>query len=259
MLVPTERDDAGVIGGGCVCARSCGLASRKAAARVVASAQGITSSSRGDEWMMLRRWLSLGCLVMRALPPSRASAHLVPPSAGPTGDGFWGANSSGGYGASVLLDLPRARDGLSVPVRIGNRHRVPVRWYLSRAAILVWLCAIVWAGVSACSSDPPPDTGQVEANVDTPPATIPLPPPPSCAVRNNKELIVFATYTAPVPACNNDAWCVVTTKDTPPGSGRSPPAPRPGSRSFCTRDLPAAARRATLPARARSASALSRR
>ncbi|HET6195003.1 MAG TPA: hypothetical protein VFE12_04585, partial [Acetobacteraceae bacterium] len=47
----------------------------------------------------------------------------MPPSAGPAGGGFAGANSSGGYSASVPLDLPPARGGLPVPVQIRYSER----------------------------------------------------------------------------------------------------------------------------------------
>lgn len=74
--------------------------------------------------MMLRRWLSLGCVALgTALVPQLASAQLAPVGGHyggkPSDTGFEGAvNSSGGYGASVPLDLPAARGGLPVPVHV---------------------------------------------------------------------------------------------------------------------------------------------
>ena len=74
--------------------------------------------------MMLRRWLSLGCLAFAlSLAPSRASAQLAPTGGHyggrPSDTGFQGGvSSSGGYQAAVPLDLPGARGGLPVPVQV---------------------------------------------------------------------------------------------------------------------------------------------
>lgn len=74
--------------------------------------------------MTLRRWLSLGCIALGAsLAPSPVLAQLAPIGGhygGKASDtGFEGAvNSSGGYGASVPLDLPGARGGLPIPIHV---------------------------------------------------------------------------------------------------------------------------------------------
>lgn len=79
--------------------------------------------------MTLRSWLSLGCIALGAsLAPSPASAQLAPTGGHyggkPSDTGFEGAvNSSGGYGASVPLDLPGARGGLPVPVQVVYTER----------------------------------------------------------------------------------------------------------------------------------------
>ena len=79
--------------------------------------------------MTLRRWLSLGCIALGAsLAASPASAQLAPTGGHyggkPSDTGFEGAvNSSGGYSASVPLDLPGARGGLPVPVHVVYAER----------------------------------------------------------------------------------------------------------------------------------------
>jgi hypothetical protein len=68
--------------------------------------------------MTQRRWLSIVCALAGAvLAAQPAQAQLSLPPAGPSGGGFAGANS-GGYGASVPLDIPAAHGGLPVPVQI---------------------------------------------------------------------------------------------------------------------------------------------
>ena len=63
-------------------------------------------------------------LGLAAAAPSAAVAQMAPVggdhyAARESDTGFAGAvNVSGGYGASVPLDLPGARGGLSVPVRV---------------------------------------------------------------------------------------------------------------------------------------------
>ncbi|HEY6177082.1 MAG TPA: RHS repeat-associated core domain-containing protein [Kofleriaceae bacterium] len=69
--------------------------------------------------MKRRRWLSLGCIALGlALTPQRARAQLSLPAPSPGGGGFTGANASGGYAASVPLDLPAARGGVPILVAI---------------------------------------------------------------------------------------------------------------------------------------------
>ena len=68
--------------------------------------------------MTRRRWLSLSCVVLGAAVTARpAWAQLSLPPAGPSGGGFAGGNS-GGYGASVPLEIPAAHGGLPIPVQI---------------------------------------------------------------------------------------------------------------------------------------------
>src|ERR1043166_2571240 len=74
--------------------------------------------------MMIRRgWVLLGLLATVPLIPVRASAQLAPMGghyAGRSSDtGYAGSvNSSGGYQASVPLDLPPARGGMPVPMQL---------------------------------------------------------------------------------------------------------------------------------------------
>ena len=72
----------------------------------------------------------LGFVLAASLLSSAATAQDAPVvgthyAARASDTGFAGAvNSSGGYGASVPLDLPQARGGLSVPLQVvygGNR------------------------------------------------------------------------------------------------------------------------------------------
>jgi VCBS repeat protein len=68
--------------------------------------------------MTRRRWLSIVCVLAGSvLTAQPAQAQLSLPPAGPSGGGFAGSNS-GGYGASVPLDLPGAHGGLPIPVQI---------------------------------------------------------------------------------------------------------------------------------------------
>jgi hypothetical protein len=79
------------------------------------------------KWVRLFSLLCLGFVVLTA--PRQATAQLAPTgghyAARPSDTGFSGAvNSQGAYGASVPLDLPKARGNLPVPLRIsygGNR------------------------------------------------------------------------------------------------------------------------------------------
>ena len=79
--------------------------------------------------MERRRLLSLAVLSLGASLTARPAAAQLAPTGGhyanrPSDTGFAGAvNSSGGYGASVPLDLPDARGGLPVPVSIVYSER----------------------------------------------------------------------------------------------------------------------------------------
>jgi len=79
--------------------------------------------------MTPRRWVAISCLALAiSLVPQSARAQLAPTGghyAGrPSDTGFAGeVNSSGGYQASVPLDLPPARGGLPVPLSINYRER----------------------------------------------------------------------------------------------------------------------------------------
>lgn len=68
--------------------------------------------------MSCRRWISLVSLLLTgslAVSPARAQVA----TAGQTSTGFaGGANSSGGYGTSVPLDLPAVRGGVPLPLQI---------------------------------------------------------------------------------------------------------------------------------------------
>jgi hypothetical protein len=72
--------------------------------------------------MIWRRWATFGVFTLAvSLNPGRAAAQLA--TTGGSSSGFAGANSSGGYSASVPLDLPGARGGLPVPVQIAYGER----------------------------------------------------------------------------------------------------------------------------------------
>jgi hypothetical protein len=74
--------------------------------------------------MTWRRWASFSFFALAASLPARPAAAQLAPTGGhyagrASDTGFAGAvNSSGGYGASVPLDLPAARGGLPVPLHI---------------------------------------------------------------------------------------------------------------------------------------------
>jgi RHS repeat-associated protein len=74
--------------------------------------------------MTWRRWASFSCFALAASLSARPAAAQLAPTGGHyagrgSDTGFAGAvNSSGGYGASVPLDLPAARGGLPVPLHI---------------------------------------------------------------------------------------------------------------------------------------------
>jgi hypothetical protein len=74
--------------------------------------------------MTWRRWAALSSFALAAsLVPRPAAAQLAPTgghyAARASDTGYAGAvNSSGGYGASVPLDLPGARGGLPIPLQI---------------------------------------------------------------------------------------------------------------------------------------------
>ena len=79
--------------------------------------------------MSPRRWVSLGVFAIAAWSASPlALAQLAPTGAHyagrPTDTGFAGTvNSSGGYSASVPLDLPPARGGMPIPVQLSYQER----------------------------------------------------------------------------------------------------------------------------------------
>jgi hypothetical protein len=79
--------------------------------------------------MTWRCWASLSCIALATtLAPKPAAAQLAPLGghyAGrPSDTGFMGeVNSSGGYQASVPLDLPAARGGLPIPLQIRYGER----------------------------------------------------------------------------------------------------------------------------------------
>ncbi|HEU4730973.1 MAG TPA: hypothetical protein VFT22_23930, partial [Kofleriaceae bacterium] len=86
---------------------------------------------RGDPAMTGRRWTAITAFALAAsLAPRPAAAQLAPTGghyAGkPSDTGYAGAvNSSGGYSASVPLDLPAARGGLPIPLHISyHEHGV---------------------------------------------------------------------------------------------------------------------------------------
>jgi hypothetical protein len=74
--------------------------------------------------MTWRRWASFSFFALAASLTARPAAAQLAPTGGHyagrgSDTGFAGAvNSSGGYGASVPLDLPAARGGLPVPLHI---------------------------------------------------------------------------------------------------------------------------------------------
>ena len=74
--------------------------------------------------MTSRRWQSVAIVSIAASLAARPAAAQLAPTGGhyamqASDSGFAGeVNSSGGYGASVPLDLPAARGGLPVPVAI---------------------------------------------------------------------------------------------------------------------------------------------
>src|SRR5262249_54481258 len=77
----------------------------------------------GDLQMRGRSWLSLAIVSIAALVAGPAAAQLAPTgghyAARASDTGFTGGVTvSGGYSASVPLDLPGARGGLPVPVAI---------------------------------------------------------------------------------------------------------------------------------------------
>src|SRR3954468_15066007 len=79
--------------------------------------------------MSPRRWVSLGALAIAVSSASSlALAQLAPTGAHyagrPSDTGFAGAvNVSGGYGASVPLDLPPARGGMPIPIQLSYQER----------------------------------------------------------------------------------------------------------------------------------------
>ena len=81
-------------------------------------------------WIRSQSLFCLGLGLLLSLVPRETAAQLAPTgghyAARASDTGFAGAvNSSGGYDASVPLDLPASRGGLPVPVQIVNRaHRV---------------------------------------------------------------------------------------------------------------------------------------
>src|SRR5215470_6370078 len=78
--------------------------------------------------MTQRRWVSLGLASLAMSLASRPASAQLATAGGQDGgglatSGFAGFSNSGGYSASVPLDLPPARGGLSIPVQIVYTER----------------------------------------------------------------------------------------------------------------------------------------
>ncbi|MGH9886852.1 MAG: hypothetical protein ACREBE_15080, partial [bacterium] len=84
----------------------------------------MTHRNTGDLQMRWKRWVSFAILSLAVPLAARPAAAQLAPTGGhyanqPSDTGFTGGvDSSGGYSASVPLDIPGARNGLPVPVSI---------------------------------------------------------------------------------------------------------------------------------------------
>src|SRR5262245_42142702 len=107
----------------------CVQCSSTAPRRTASLSPRFSCSFEKESFMVWRRLLSLAVVsLVAALHVPPAAAQLAPTgahyAAQASDTGFsGGVNSSGGYGASVALDLPASRGGLPIPAALVYRER----------------------------------------------------------------------------------------------------------------------------------------